>query len=287
MGLVDAFRYVRGVSRGVRRGDTFPAAGRVPARDAPGGTRSARVGRGPVEADRFELSRHEIAVPGLERPVEVLHLTDVHLRGPGPWVDRLCEIVAGLRPDLVALTGDVVTRGFQVPVADQFLAALPDAPLGRFAVLGNWEVWGGAPRGVWEAHLSRHGIPLLHDRWVDVGPLQVVGTDDLLSGRPDVDAAFAGTTGKPTLVLTHSPALFPRLARPPARVVLAGHTHAGQVRLPFAGPLFLPRGTGSWVHGWYELDGVHLFVSRGIGWSIAPLRWRCPPELALIRLVPA
>ena len=94
-------------------------------------------------------------------------------------------------------------------------------------------------------------------------------------------------TDVPALLLTHSPGIFPMLARPPVRVVLAGHTHGGQVRIPLLGPFFLPRGSGAYPWGWYEMEGVHLFVSRGIGWSVAPLRWRCPPEIARIRMVPA
>jgi predicted MPP superfamily phosphohydrolase len=70
-------------------------------------------------------------------------------------------------------------------------------------------------------------------------------------------------------------------------VVLAGHTHGGQVVLPGLGSFFLPRGSGAYPRGWYTLGGSHLFVSRGLGWSVAPLRVRCPPEIALVRLEPA
>ncbi len=68
--------------------------------------------------------------------------------------------------------------------------------------------------------------------------------------------------------------------------MLSGHSHGGQFRLPGVGALFVPRATGAYVAGWYEQDGTHLFVNRGIGWSIAPLRLWCPPELAEIQLVP-
>lgn len=279
---------MRGVSRAVRRGDTFPAAGRLPPRPAPGGSRVLPDGL-PLrnQLDDFEQTEHVVPLAGLRREIRVLHLSDVHLRGPSPWVDRLCAQLAPLAPDLVVLTGDVVTRGWQEPVADRFLATLPRAPLGRFAVIGNWEVWGGTPRERWEPFLARHGIPLLHDRWVDLGDLVLVGTDDLLSGSPDVEAALAGVPAdRPVVALTHSPGLFPRLARPPVKLVLAGHTHAGQVRLPRLGPFFLPRASGPYPWAWYEQDGVHLFVSRGVGWSVAPVRWRCRPELAWVRMVP-
>jgi predicted MPP superfamily phosphohydrolase len=265
----------------------FPELGRPSLAPAPGGTTRTRLGQGWTELDRVERTEHVVPIAGLAAPLTILHLSDVHLRGPSPWVDQLCAFVSAEHADLVALTGDIVTRGFDVAVADQFLACLPRTRLGTFAVIGNWEVWGGAPRDVWQAHLARHGIPLLHDRSVDLGPIQLIGTDDALSGTPDLDAAFADVGDTPAVVLSHSPILFPRLARPPVRLVLAGHTHAGQVRLPVVGPFFLPRGSGPYPGGWYEQEGVWLFVSRGIGWSIAPVRWRCPPEIASIRLVPA
>lgn len=286
--LTAGFRYVRGVSRGVRRGNTFPPEGRQPPREAPGGSTASPIRR--LRLDErwdFQTTTHRVPIQGLTRPVRILHLTDVHLRGPEPWVDALCEAIRGLTPDLTVLTGDVVTRGFAERVVDQFLEAVPRAPMGRFAVIGNWEVWGGAPREYWEPFLGRHDIPLLHNRSVDLGPITLVGTDDLLSGTPDLDAAFADVpVDKPAVVLTHSPGLFPQLTRPPVRVVLAGHTHGGQVRLPALGPFFLPRASGPYPFAWYEQDGAWMYVNRGLGWSVAPWRWRAPPEIAWIELVP-
>lgn len=289
MRLLRYWRHVRGVSRGVRRGEMFPAAGRLPPRDAPGGTRRpTRIVLPRNELDLVEITEHTLPVPGLARPIVVLHLSDVHLRVKDAWVERLAGLVADERPDLVALTGDVVTRGYTVEAVDHLLAAIPAAPLGRWAVMGNWEYWGGAPRQVWTEHLDRHGITLLHDRSVDLGPIQLVGTDDALAGDPDLDAAFSAVDPTlPTMVLTHSPALFPALVRENVHLVLAGHTHGGQVRIPFLGPFFLPRGSGPYPWGWYEHGGAWMFVSRGLGWSVAPVRWRCPPEIARIRLVPA
>ena len=282
-----AFRYVRGVSRAVRRGDTFPHAGRVAAADAPGGSRRSLAVDARKELDRIEISEHIVPVVGLLRPIEVLHLTDVHIRTHDDWVRRVADVVRQERPDLVAITGDVVTRGWQQDAVDCFLGAIPAAPLGRWAVMGNWEYWGGAPRETWEPILNTHGIELLHDRVVHADGMDVMGTDDLLAGDPDLEAVFAAASGQPALLLTHSPGIFPRLAKAPVRVVLAGHTHGGQIRIPGLGPFFLPRGSGIYPWGWYEMDGVSMFVSRGLGWSVAPMRWRCLPEIARIKLVPA
>lgn len=285
---VEAFRYVRGVSRGVRRGRVFPPAGRQVAQPAPGGTTEDRGPWRLQEVDRFAQSVHRLPVPGLAEPVTILHLTDLHLRDHNPWVERLAAVVRASNADLVVLTGDVVTKGFTTAALEAFLSALPATRWGHFAIMGNWEVWGGAPLDLWEPMLARHGVTLLHNRNVDLGPFTLVGTDDWLSGRPDLDLAFADADPtRPIVVLTHSPSLFPTLVRPGVRLVLSGHTHAGQVRIPLLGTFFLPRGSGEYCVGWFQHGGASLFVSRGIGWSVAPVRWRCLPEIATIKLEPA
>jgi uncharacterized protein len=266
----------------------FPAAGRVAPQPAPGGsTDTATPWPLGNELDHVRVTEHRVAVPGLTRPIRVLQLTDLHLRTLDAWTDALAEQIRPLRADLVAITGDVVTRGWSREAADRVLSAVPDAPLGRYAIMGNWEYWAGAPPKKWTRVVEAHGLRLLRDDNVVLPELDLVGTDDVLAGDPDLDVAFAGLDPKrPKLVLTHSPAIFPRVVRPGVKVVLAGHTHGGQVRLPFAGPFFLPRGSGPYPWGWYEHEGAWMFVSRGIGWSVAPVRWRAPPEIAFIDLVP-
>lgn len=288
--LQDSLRFARGIARAIRRGHPFPPESRRDPAPAPQGTvQDTAVGgawsRLRTEKDQLLRAEHHLSLPGLLRPVRVLHLTDTHLRRPDPWLDQLCAAVSAERPDLVVLTGDIVTRGWVPEAVDQLLGALPPAPLGRFAVMGNWEYWGGVERPGWESRLAQHGVTLLHNRWVQAGPLVLVGIDDLLSGEPEVDRALEGLpSADPVVVLTHSPALFRVLQRPPVRLVLAGHSHAGQVRIPGLGSPFVPLGTGPYVAGWYQEAGVHLFVSRGLGWSVAPLRWYCPPELAVLEL---
>lgn len=291
--LKEAWTYARGVSRGVARGHIFPPEGRdVPAK-APGGSEDPPLALGPLarlrqEGGLFTAPVHRVPVPGLTRPVEILQLTDVHLRRADAWVEALAEALAGLKPDLLCLTGDVVAREWRPEAVRRFLAALPAAPLGRYAVMGNWEYWAKARPELWRPLLAEHGVSLLLEEWVDLGPLVLAGTDDALAGQPDpartVDAV---PTDRPTVVMTHSPSLFPALARPWVRLVLSGHSHAGQVRLPVLGSLWVPRGTGPYVSGWYQKESTWLYVSRGVGWSIAPVRMWCPPELVRIQLVPA
>lgn len=291
--LRGALRYVRGVSRGVARGHIFPAEGRLPPGLAPGGTEDPRLRMGLLSRARqegrtFTVPVHRVPVRGLARPVEILHLTDVHLRGDDDWVRALVDVMAGLRPDLLCITGDVVAREWRPEAVERFLAGLPPAPLGRFAIMGNWEYWAKAHPEPWRARLAAHGVRLLLEEWEDLGPLVLAGTDDALAGSPEPGRVVAQLPAdRPTVVLTHSPSLFPQIARPSVALVLAGHSHAGQVRLPALGSLWVPKGTGPYVAGWYEQDQSWLYVGRGVGWSIAPVRMWCPPELARIQLQPA
>ncbi len=289
-----AWRFVSGVSRGLRMGAFFPPGGRKPGSPAPGGSTeqphpaSVQDARGIA---RFARTDHHIDLPGLARPLTLLHLSDVHLRGPQPWVDQLCAALAQEDADLVLLTGDLVTRGWSPAVVGRFLDALPSPPLGRFAVMGNWEHWAGARAPDWPALLADHGVRLLDDEILDLGPLRLAGSDDLLAGSPDAAGLRARLAdhpedGPPTVVMTHSPGMFPALRGPGADLVLSGHSHGGQVRVPGLGALWVPRGTGPYVAGWYQEAGSALFVHRGVGWSIAPLRLGCPPELARIHLRP-
>jgi len=291
-----ALRFGRGLARGLRMGVFFPPEGRLPGRPAPGGsTENSLPSPAGGPGGRLDalwpaglaLSQHRLPLAGIRAPLRLLQLSDVHLRGPDPALERLAAAMAPLRPDLVLLTGDIVTRGWQEPTVRAFLRSLPPAPLGRFAAMGNWEHWSGADPARWGALLASEGVTLLVEAGRDLGPLHLAATDDLLAGSLDLPRFRAAlpATG-PTVVMSHSPALFPALAGG-AQLVLSGHSHGGQVRLPGLGAVWVPRGTGPYVAGWYQEQGSHLFVSRGLGWSIAPLRLSCPPELVEITLLPA
>lgn len=226
---------------------------------------------------------HPSAPPNarLRAPVRVLHVTDLHGDVPGTREARILEVLDVEKPDLVVLTGDSTDRGSLAGEKD-FLARLR-APLGVFAVRGNWEHWKPAPDEA--ATYAAAGITLLVDEARRVrNDLWVVGFDDPTGGHPNVARALRGVPeGVATLGLVHSPVLFEDLA---ARMsfVLAGHTHGGQVRVPLLGAPWLPPGSGRFVAGAYEADGSWLYVSRGIGTSLLPVRFACRPELPVVRL---
>ncbi len=282
--------FLGNMRRAVGKGAFFPGGATI--QPAPAGTtephrQAALSTRLRTESSWLSISEHRVPITGLTTPLTVLHLTDLHIREQTPELATLCRRVQETRPDLVVLTGDVVTRGWREGAVHQLLAALPAAPLGRYAILGNWEHWSVSPISRWTRLLAAHQVTLLREEWRDLGPLVLAGTEDALTGSPSPDALLKSLPAdRPAVVLTHSPVLFPALARPPVSLVLAGHSHGGQVRIPGLGAIWAPRGTDHYIAGWFVQDGVHLFVSRGIGWSVAPLRLHCPPELAWLQLQP-
>lgn len=230
--------------------------------------------------------------PGGTPPVRVLLLSDLHVGGPDMPPERVARIVAqanALRPDLVLLAGDFIsdkrsgTREYPYPVALAPLKAL--APrLGSFAVLGNHDHWRNAAAA--RAALVASGIRVLDNDAATAGPLVVGGLDDAFTDHDDVPATVARMRALPgaKLVLSHSPDPFAELP-PDATLMLAGHTHCGQIVLPLIGPLSTQSGFGRrYACGVVREGGRTLVVSAGLGTSILPLRLGAPPDMWLIEL---
>ena len=190
----------------------------------------------------------EVTHPSLHAPVtfplRVMHLTDLHGGSPGSVEENILRTVEREKPDLIVLTGDTCDRG-TFAAYRPFLERL-HAPLGVFAVQGNWEHWRPAADEVatYEAAniwlLVNEAQRLRDDLWI-------VGFDDALGGVPNVAKALSRVPpGVATIGLMHSPELFDRVAGR-VSIAFAGHTHGGQVRVPFVGPLWLPQGSGPYV----------------------------------------
>ena len=226
-------------------------------------------------------------------PLRIVQLTDLHRGRPDMSLKRLASIVGqanALEPDLIVLTGDYHGgKVWDLPSGNLDNAITPlrrlRARLGVIAVRGNHDEPYWSP-GVF----ARAGIPLLQGRWLDVGPVIVAGVDDL-TGQVDPQHAAArairgAPPGKPLIMLAHEPSFFAWL---PSRVdlMLAGHSHGGQIRLPPIGS----RSTGSpyldkHLRGQFTEHGQTLIVSSGVGTSILPLRIGVPPELVEVTLGP-
>ena len=240
------------------------------------------------------VRRTALALPGLERPVRVLLISDIHVGGPDMPPSRLSRIVAQVnaeRPDVVLIAGDLVTekrlatRLYSMAEAIAPLAGLRPR-IGTFAVLGNHDHWAD-PAGA-RAALRRSGITVLSNDAAPAGPLAVGGLDDAFTGRDDLArtvAALRRLPGVPILV-SHSPDPFPRV---PAdiRLMGAGHTHCGQVRLPILGaPKTMSQWGQRYACGRIDERGRTLIVTAGLGTSGIWFRLGAVPDLWVIELRP-
>jgi uncharacterized protein len=205
------------------------------------------------------------------------------------------EMVNGLHPDLIALTGDFISVPWVGAAASQAHYAEPcaallknlHAPYGLWAVLGNHDVGSDAERIT--AALKNVGIPVLGNKSVaiekDSARFWLSGVDDALDGAPSLDASLRGVpSDEATVLLAHEPDYADYASRYPIDLQLSGHSHGGQVKLPFLRPLYLPELAKKYIAGLYQIAGLTLYANRGIGTVGIPVRFNCPPEITLLTL---
>ncbi len=256
---------------------------------------------------RLVVTEWDIETPRwtYDRPLRIVMVADIHACRPWMPPEHIATIVEkanGLGGDVIVLLGDFVSgigarlRSSRVLASEwgPLLAALK-APLGVHAILGNHDWWSG-PEVVKEA-LAAAGIPLYQNRAVKVDgatPFWIAGTDSMVayrlghgrfSGADDLPGTLAQITDDmPAVHLAHEPDIFVDV---PDRfaVTLSGHTHGGQVRLPFFGRPVIPSGYGErFAYGHVREDGRDLVVSGGLGCSILPIRFGVPPEITVVTL---
>ena len=232
--------------------------------------------------------------PAGERPLRLLLISDIHVGGPDMPPERLQRIVGQinrLSPDVVLIAGDLVTdkrlatRHYSHDEAVAPLAGLRPK-LATLAVLGNHDHWRDAIAA--RRALARAGVRLLENQAVQVGPLAVGGLDDDFTDRADVPATLEALRGLrgPRLVLSHSPDPFPRLGSE-VLLMLAGHTHCGQIAPPLIGPLSTMSDHGRrYACGLVRESGRTLIVTAGLGTSGIPLRLGAVPDMWLVEVGP-
>jgi predicted MPP superfamily phosphohydrolase len=236
-----------------------------------------------IEPYRIEVTHSSVQAP-LVHPLKIAHLSDLHTSGLGRREWKLLSLLDAERPDVIVITGDTVTWGHAYDNIRPLLSRL-HAPLGVWLVRGNWE--NSRRQHDEHAFYSQLGIHFLLNEARAIRPdVWVAGLDDPSSGRPNLDAALSTVPqGAYVIAAFHAPAFFDDIAgRVP--LVLAGHTHGGQVHLWLVPIFWLPRGSGRFIEGWYAERGSQMYVSRGVGTTFLPIRFRCPPELSIISIGP-
>ena len=256
-----------------------------------------------------EVARHELEV--VERPIPIhrlpppfhgfrlVQISDIHLdEYTEPFfLERVVNRVNDLAPDCVLLTGDYVTVGALTAIARnaayrcaEILSTLT-CPL-RYATLGNHDV--GVSASLVTDALQSHGIPVLDNRHIpielDGASLLICGLEDPATSRPDLTITIPARPEGPVVLLAHEPDYADTVIKHPRfpliDLMLSGHSHGGQIRLPGLGPLVLPPMGRNYPEGLFRFGQMQLYVNRGIGTVGLPFRLNCPAEITVITLKP-
>lgn len=241
--------------------------------------------RGQLEARavRVELKGRSGSLP------RIAFLSDLHAGffNTSGDLESIARKAAESNPDLVILGGDLIdSHGEEIFLLGAALKRL-NPPLGIFAVRGNHEYFHPEKLELWTRFLEHNGVEVLVNRGVRVQhrdtSLWIAGIDDLREGRPDFEAALEGRRpGELTLFISHHPDAFPEAVRHKVDLQLSGHTHGGQIRF---GPWIpMTHTSHGYLDGLYECEGCQLYVGRGGGTTLLPIRIGVRPEVGLIEL---
>jgi predicted MPP superfamily phosphohydrolase len=264
------------------------------ASDAPirkfAGTWSKKAKLALDEANSLSLEHVEIYLKRLPPKLDgfkIIQLSDTH-HSPLTGLDhikRAVKVANRLKPDVFLLTGDYVSheREYIAPVAAE-LGKLK-AKHGIHACLGNHDHWTDADL---VTHLFRgEGINVLINEGFRLetkrGSFWLAGVDDYMVGKTDVRAALKGSfPDEMKLLLAHNPVIFREAARLGVDLTLSGHTHGGQIRMRNTEKNIIPRRRKAGLHA--NRSGAQVYITRGIGTVVVPMRYQCPPEISLLEL---
>jgi uncharacterized protein len=253
-----------------------------------------------IEPRRVEVTHQRIVIRNLPLAFDgfrIVQLSDIH-HSPFLGIEEIAEAVHRaneLQPDLIALTGDYISHSRDyIDGCAQTLGMLR-ARHGVFAVLGNHDHWTDAEKMT--ASLTQQGIRVLVNENVRIGlngsHICLAGVDDLMVRRDDLPRALRGANNNETrILLAHNPAIIREAARAGVDLVLSGHTHGGQInwrlligREDRKTARWLRRPSRRLMRGHAQLGSTQLYVNRGLGTVVVPLRYGCPPEITVIELI--
>jgi len=239
-----------------------------------------------------KVKQYKVQVDGLPADFAgftVLQISDLHSKEFGKDQEKLAALIEKLQYDAVAITGDLVNKHSpkNEPVA-RLLEHLTDKPV--YFVPGNHDWWTGFQT---EKILREHRVHILVNKAEKIARgdqhVWVVGVDDPYIHRDRLNVAlYPVKDSAPVILLAHAPNIFPEAVEKRVDLVLTGHTHGGQVRLPFVGAITVP-GQGlfpEWDYGVFRSGSTTMIISGGLGESGIPLRFSNNPEIVLVTLVP-
>jgi uncharacterized protein len=247
-----------------------------------------------IERNIVQVNRYRIPVPNLPPSFNgftIAHLTDLHY-GPlvsESFIEKVVQRTNKLGTDAIVCTGDFVHERNSIGAIEKLwpILAKLEAKHGVYSVLGNHDHWADFDRSLY--WLERTGQNIRHAcKPVYRGRDRILigGAGDYWEDQLRIDKAFfCSDENECRILLCHNPDSIDTKYNTPLSLVVSGHTHGGQVVIPFYGPPVLPVKNKQYSSGLIETPKTQLFISRGIGWSMYPIRFNCYPEIAVLELV--
>jgi predicted MPP superfamily phosphohydrolase len=210
--------------------------------------------------------------------VRLVHFTDLHYKGDRAYAESVVQTINSFSPDLVCFTGDIIEESRFLPEALEILSGI-QSPL--FGVPGNHDYWSGASfADISRCFAATGGAWLLDQQQTAAGgKINLTG----ITCRRPCDIPPSLNPDSKTVLLMHYPAWIKQQAGT-FDLVLAGHSHGGQVRVPFYGAVALPYGVDEYDLGLFQTRSGPLYVNPGIGWFCFDLRFNCRPEVTVIEV---
>jgi len=253
-----------------------------------------------IEPRLLEISHHQIKnsfIPKGFHQFKIIQFSDTHL---GFHYDleqfkKLLKKIMDEKPDIIFFTGDLMDEPNKYYQASSIIPLLQqlEAPFGKFAIYGNHD-HGGYGTDIYKGIMENAGFQLLNNenkeiKLLDGSSLHIIGIDDAMLGNPDIGQAVSGIPAESyKILLSHAPDLADEAANYQIHLQLSGHSHGGQIKIPFIGALVKVPFAVKYQEGFYELSGkspLTLYVNRGIGTTRLPFRFLTKPELSVFTLV--
>ena len=243
-----------------------------------------------IEPNKLEVTNYTIQDKELSG-IKIVFASDFHIKpNQQKRLEQIVNTINAQNPDLVVSVGDYVSGHTQEStmhpkqIAEELSKV--KTKYGFYTTLGNHDGW--YDKAYIEELLEAQGINVLNNENVKLRinsrEIYIAGVEDKMTASPNIYEALENTKS-PTILLTHTPDIFPKVPSD-VNLTLAGHTHGGQVRLPLLGALIVPSDYGNkYSSGLIEEKGKKMIVTNGIGVSIFPIRFNCPPEVVVIEFV--
>ncbi|MBU2997425.1 metallophosphoesterase [Cellulophaga baltica] len=240
-----------------------------------------------IDWTKFDLSNKG------ENTIKIVQLTDLHLREIKYFHKTIAAKIAKEEPDIIAFTGDSITSYKRLHLLEGFLKLLnPD--IFKVVILGNKEYDGKVPLEDYRNLFKKYnGTVLVNENHVytkNTRRINLIGIDDFLTGNANFNKAILNVDKSlDTVVLNHCPEYSDEIAiinekeNLPIKMILSGHTHGGQVTF-FGLEIYKPSGSGRFLKGWYKLKNTKMYVSKGIGTTILPIRFCARAEASIFNI---